>query len=177
MPSVVKEIMLKEIAQAFESNPYAFISSFDALTVADISDLRRNLEKVAKRSVVIKHTLAKKVLSKLQLASAEKLLQGNVLLTIADKEPQSISKTLVDFAKSNKKLVPAGVVFEKKVYDAEFVKSLAQLPSRQELLTQVVVRVKSPITGLVMTLGQVLRGLAVVLNEVKKKKEAAPTTS
>ncbi len=63
------------------------------------------------------------------------------------------------------------MILEDKVYDQEFVKQLAKFPTRKELLTQVVVRVKSPISGFVMTLSQVLRGLVTVLSEVKKQKE------
>jgi len=174
MPSIVQELMLKEMVKEFEKNPYAFISSFQGLAVSDLFELRRNLEKVAKRSLVVKHSLVKKVFSSLSLPEADKFLKNNVLVTLGDKEPQAISKTLVDFAKTNEKLVPEGVVFEKKVYDRAYVKILAQLPSRHGLLTQVAVRIKSPISGFVITLNQLLRGLAVALNEIKKKREGAP---
>lgn len=173
MASIIKQSMLEEITKEFEKNPYAFISSFDALPVADLFELRRSLEKVSKRSMVIKHTIAKRAFETLQLQGAEKFFRGQILVTVGDKDPQAISKTLVDFAKTNNKFSPQGVVFERKLYDQGFVKSLAQLPSRQELLTQVVVRVKSPISGFVSVLGQLVRGFVVALNEVKKKKEAA----
>ncbi len=173
MPSLVQDKMMKEVKKEFEANPYAFISTFQGVAVADISDLRRNLEKVAKRSVVVKHSIVRKVFSDLQLEGADKFLKNNVLVTMGDKEPQMISKTLVDFAKKNEKFLPAGVVLDGRVYDKAYVKVLAQLPSRHELLTQVVVRVKSPISGFVLTLSQLLRGFVVALNEVKRKKELA----
>ena len=171
MPSAFKEIMMKEMDQEFEKNTCAFITSFDAISVADLSDFRRTLEKVASRSLVMKHTMAKKIFAKHKVGDAEKFLKGQVLVTFGNKEPQMISKAIIDFIKTNQKLVPAGVVFENKVYDQEFVKRLAKLPSRKELLTKLAVRVKSPISGFVITLNQVISGLAVVLSEIKKKKE------
>ena len=171
MPSLAKEIMLKEIEKEFDSSTCAFISTFAALSVADISDYRRQTEKFAKRSLVIKHTLAKKVFEKKKIADAEKFLNTQVLVTFGTKEPQAISKAVVEFAKTHDKLIPAGLIMDNKVYGKEFVKQLATLPSRQELLTQVVVRVKSPITGFVLTLNQLVKGVVVALNEVKKKKE------
>ena len=174
MPSFVKEIMMKELAREFEASPYAFISNFEGLAVADLSDFRRSIEKVAKRSVVVKHTLAKRVFSELKISEAEKFLKGSVLVTLGDKEPQAISKAIVEFAKSHERLVVAGAVLDRKVYDQEYVKQLARLPSRHELLTKVAVGVKAPISGFVMTLAQVLRGFVVALNEIKKKREAAP---
>ncbi len=171
MPSLAKELMMKELEQQFQHSSCTFISSFQGLSVADISDFRRAIEKVAPRSIVIKHSMAKKIFIQRALPDAEKLLKGQVLVTFGEGEPQNVSKSIVAFAKGNNKLVPSGVIFENKVYGADFVKRLAVMPSRHELLTQVAVRVKSPISGLVLTLAQLTRGLVIAINEVKKKKE------
>ncbi len=172
MPSVVNNTILEEIKQEFETNPYAFISSFQGVSVADISELRRVLEKSAKRSVVVKHSLAKRAFSDLDLGDVEQYFKGNLLVTLGDAEPQEISKKLVEFSKTNANFVPCGVVYERAVYGEAYVKALADLPSRKDLLAQVVTRIQSPISGFVMTLNQMLRGLAVALNEIKKQKEA-----
>ena len=173
MPSIVREIMLKEIERELSSNPYAFISNFENVPLDQLSELRRALGKVAKRSLVVKHSLARKAFEKMAFGEVDSFLKGHVLITFGDGAPQVISKAIVDYAKKNEKFVPRAVVFEKKLYDQAFIKSLAALPSRQELLTQVVVRIQSPISGFVMTLNQVLRGFVVALNEIKKKKESA----
>ncbi len=172
MPSAVKELMMKEIEKEFEKSNCAFISSFESMSVTDLSEFRRTIEKVSSRSMVIKHAMAKKIFAKHKVSEAEKFLKGQIVVTFGSGEPQVISKTLVNYAKTNKKLIPNGVVFESRVYDQTFVQKLAMLPSRQELLTQVVVRVQSPISGFVMTLNQVLRGFVVALNEIKKQKES-----
>lgn len=170
----VKELMLKEIEKQFDAHPYAFFSTFEGVSVADMTDYRRTTEKVAGRSMVIKHSMAKKLLAARQLGQAESFLKGSVVVTFAPKDPQNTSKAIVDFVKTHEKFVPAGMIFENAVYGQEFVKRLAVLPSRHELLTQVAVRVKSPISGFVSTLAQLTRGLVVAINEIKKKKEAAP---
>ncbi len=172
MPSLVRQQMLKEIEAHFEKNSFAFFSNFDKLSVASMSDLRNKLARIGSRSVVVKHTLAAKALKARKGSEAEKFLKSMVLVTFGSGEPQQVSKTLVEFSKANAQFVSAGVFFEDKVYDDAFVKALASLPSRKELLTQVAVRVKSPISGLVLTLNALLRGVAVCLNEVKKQKES-----
>lgn len=177
MVSAVKELMLEEMRRELRENPYTFISSFEGLAVADLSDIRRGLEKVAKRSLVVKHSLIKKVFSELEVEEAAKFLKGNVLLTLGEKDPQDISKVILGFSKDNPKLVLSGIIFEKKVYDENFVKQLATLPSKRELLTQIVVRVQSPISGFVTVLDHLLRGFVVALNEIKKQKESAPQTA
>jgi large subunit ribosomal protein L10 len=175
MPSFVSEMMFKEVVREFDENPYAFFSTFEKLKVSELSEFRRLTGKVAKRSMVVKHSFAKKIFSERQWQGAEKLLKGSIVVTFGTREPQMISKTILDYIKTNDKLASAGVVFENRVYDGAFVQRLAKLPSREELLTQVVIRIKSPITGLVLTLGQMVRGLVTVLNEVKKKKETQQT--
>lgn len=173
MASFVKEFMLKEIERELQGSPCAFISNFENFPLEALADLRRSLGKVATRSLVVKHTLARKAFSNLSLGEVDPFLQGHVLITFGEGAPQAISKAIVEFAKKNDKFVPRAVLFEKKLYDQSFIKSLAALPSRQELLTQVVVRMNSPITGFVMTLNQVLKGFVVALNEIKKKKESS----
>jgi large subunit ribosomal protein L10 len=177
MPSLEKELMFNEIVKEFEKNPYAFFSKFQGISVADLSDARRNFEKVAKRSMVIKHAMARKIFEKFNLVDAEKFLSGSVLVTFGEKDPQDISKKIVDYAKANDKLKPAGVIFEGQVHGEDFVKQLAKLPSRKELLTQLVIRVKSPLAGFVNVLGGLTRNLVVALGEIKKKKEAAGAAS
>ena len=174
MPTLAKELMMKELQGEFKNSSSAFFSSFQGLSVADLSDFRRTLEKVSKRSLVIKHAMAKRIFSASKVTEAEGFLKGQVLVTFASGEPQIVSKTIVEFSKKNNKLAPAGLILDNHVYDAEFVKRLAKLPSRHELLTQVVVRIKSPISGFVLTLNQVLRGFVVALNEIRKQKEARP---
>jgi len=177
MPSIMKEVMLREVRKGFEEKPYAFLSSFSGVNVADLSEFRRSVNKVAARSLVVKHAIAKKALREFKYDEAEKFLAGNVVVTFGDADPQIISKAISDFCKSNNKFVSGGMIFEKRVYDKQFVAQLAALPSRHELLTQVVVRIKSPITGFVMGLSGLMRGLVVALNEVKKKREAAPAAA
>jgi large subunit ribosomal protein L10 len=177
MPSFEKELMFNEIVNEFEKSPYTFFSSFQGLSVTELSDARRNINKVARRSLVVKHAMARKILEKLKLSEAEKFLSGSVVVTFGEKDPQDISKQIVDIAKANQKWKASGVIFEGQVYGEDFLKQLAKLPSRKELLTQLVIRVKSPLAGMVNVLGGLTRNLVTALSEVKKKKEAAGAAS
>ena len=119
---------------------------------------------------MVKHALAKKVLEKAQLSEASRFLEGSVLVTLGSEEPQRISKTLVEFVKTHENFELKGLILDRQVYEASFIKELARLPSRKELLTQVAVRMKSPLARLAMTLGSLTRSLAVALNEIYKKR-------
>lgn len=171
-----KKLLLEEIEREFSSSENTFFSRFDRLSVADMSELRRNLEKVSKRTLVMKHSLAKKVLEKSKVPDAARFLEGSILVTLGAREPQLASKTLVDFVKGHENLQLKGMILDGKVYDGNFIKELAKLPSRKELLTLVVTRMKSPIARLAMMLGGVIQSFVSVLNEVQKKKAQAQTS-
>lgn len=171
--SLGKKLLLEEIEREFSSSENAFFSRFDRLSVADMSELRRNLDKVSRRTLVMKHSLTKKVLEKNKVADAIRFLEGSVLVTLGAKEPQLASKTLVDFVKGHENLQLKGMILDGKVYDGSFIKELAKLPPRKELLTMVATRMKSPIARLAMTLGGILQSFVSVLNEVQKKKALA----
>lgn len=170
-----KRLIFEEIEREFAGSENAFFSKFNKLNVSDMSELRRNLEKVSKRTFVVKHTLAKKILERSKLNDAIHFLEGSILITLGAKEPQVASKALVDFVKSHENMQLKGMILEGKVYEANFVKQLAQLPSRQQLLTQVAVAFNSPIARFALTLNSLIQSFVIALNEIQKKKaNAAP---
>ncbi len=173
--SLGKKLIFQEIEKEFAASSTTFFSRFDRMSVADMSELRRSLEKVSRRTLLVKHSMAKKILEKAKTSDAIRFLEGSILVTLGAKEPQVVSKALVDFAKGRESLELKGLILDGKVYEGNFVKELAKLPSRKELLTMTVVRMKSPITGFVLTLNGLIASFARVLNEVHKKRaEAVP---
>ena len=168
--SLSKKLIFEELEKEFSSSSNSFFSRFDRLSVQDMNELRRNLEKVSKRTLLVKHTLAKKMLEKANLKEAVQFLDGAVLMTLGVKDPQMASKTLVDFMKGRENMEVKGMILDGKIYEASFVKEMAKLPSRKDLLGMVAIRMKSPITAMVMTLSGLIQSWVRVLNEVQKKR-------
>lgn len=168
--SLAKQLMLEEIEKEFHFGESVFFSRFDRLNVQDMSELRRNLQRVSRRTLVAKHTLLKKALEKIKASDAGRFLEGSVLVTLSGEEPQLVSKTLVEFMKGRENLELKGMILDGKVYEGKWIKELAKIPSRKELLGALAVRMQSPITQLAIAFKGILRSLAVVLNEVQKKK-------
>ena len=84
--SPAKELIFSEIDREFRSHPHIFFSRFDRLNVQEMSELRRGLEKVSKRSLVIKHSMAKKVLQGMGFEEAVNFLEGSVIATFGGGE-------------------------------------------------------------------------------------------
>jgi len=108
MPSFEKELMFNEIVKEFEKSPYAFISNLNSVSVRDISTARRSLEKVSRRSLMVKHAMARKIFAQFKVGGAEKYLSGSVILTFGDKDPQDICRALVNFLKRMRSGNPPG---------------------------------------------------------------------
>ncbi len=120
--------------------------------------------------MVVKHSLAKKILERSNLSGAVPFLDGSTLVTLGAKEPQVASKALVDFIKTHESVQIKGMILEGKVYEAAFVKELARLPSRKELLTRVAVGLNFPIARFALTLNSIIQSFVIALSEIGKKK-------
>lgn len=170
MPALEKEVMTAELLKEVEGKSYIFFSKFSALKVSDFSELRRKIEKVASRSLVTKNTIAQRVLDQLGIKGTEELLKGSVFLTIGDRDPQIVSKMLLDFNKEKEGFQVQGAYLDGQVYKTNFLKQLADLPSREVLIASVVGGISGPLRGFVNVLSQVTRSLVCVLDQVQKKK-------
>lgn len=170
MASTEKQTLLEELVKTIEGKDYIFFGRFSRLSVNDFGELRRKVEKVSNRSVVAKNSIARRALEQLGLKNACEFLKGSMFLTLGEKEPQVISKTLVDFAKGNENFQIAGACVEGGVYPAAYVEQLAKLPSRDVLIASVVGGISAPLRGFVNALSQLTRSLVVVLDQVQKQK-------
>jgi large subunit ribosomal protein L10 len=102
----------------------------------------------------------------------DQYLSGPTALAISFEDPVAPSKVLSKFAKEYKVLeIKAGIV-EGDIVDLEGIKSIANLPSREELVAKVVGGLSSPLYGIVNVLNANIRGLAVALNAIAEKKQA-----
>ena len=171
MPSIAKELMLEELIKTLESKNYIFFARHQGLSANDFGELRRKLEKVADRTMIAKNSIARLAFKQIGVTSdIDGLVKGSILLTVAQKDPHLVSKVLVDFAKGRESFQVDGGYLEGNVCSSQYLKSLAELPSREVLLASVAGNLNAPIGGFVNILGQLIRSLAVALDQIQKVK-------
>ena len=170
MPGLEKEFMFNEVKAKVEGVPYIFFARFNKLAVNDFSQFRRSIEKSAKNCFVAKKTMLKKVLPNIDIKKSSAVFEGSIVMITADKDPQIVSKRLVDFAKDKEGFKLAGAWIEGELMGSSYINELSKLPSKQELLAKVVGGIKSPITGYVLTMRGLLSSFLSVLDQVGKKK-------
>lgn len=172
MPSVAKELMLHELLQALQAKNYIFFARHVGLSAADFVELRRKLERVVDRTLVTKNTITRRAFKQLGISKVDGLLKGSMLLAVAERDPQLVSKILLDFAKGRENFQVDGAYLEGDIFPLQYLKSLAELPSREVLIASVAGRLNGPIIGLVSVLSQLMRSLAICLDQIQKMKES-----
>jgi large subunit ribosomal protein L10 len=131
-----KAAAVAELAGKFSSSSAVVLTEYRGLTVKALKDLRRSLGENATYAVS-KNTLTTIAAREAGVAGIEQLLVGPTAITFVEGDPVVVAKGLRDFARSNPLLVIKGGVLEGKALDADEVRKLADLESREVLLAKV----------------------------------------
>ena len=170
-----KQEMVTTLAEQVSKSPTIYVTDFTGLNVAHITDLRRRLRAVGVEYVVVKNTLAKRALteSQRQEGGLEEHLAGPTALVLAGADPVSAAKVLTDFAKEfEKPAIKIGLVEGKPISSAQ-VKSLAALPSKQQLLAQLGGALQAPMAGFLGMLNGLLYSMVGALEALKEQRAAS----
>ena len=173
MPRPEKVAAVDELAEKLQKGQGIILTDYRGLTVKDMTELRSELRKVGVEFKVVKNTLTLLAAQKVEIEGLEPVLEGPTAIAIGYDDPVVAAKTISEFAKKNDKLQVKAGILTGKVIDAEGVKALADLPSREQLLAQVLRGMQGPISGFVNVLHGTLRNLVYVLEAVRKQKEEA----
>lgn len=167
-----KEAVVQEIKEKLQKAKSVILTDYRGLDFDQISELRNNLRAQSVEYKIFKNTLARIAVRELELTELEPYLVGPTAMALSYEDPIAPAKTLVDFAKKSKLLELKGAVVEGAVVNADKVKAMADLPSRDVLLAMFMGGLQSPLYGLAGSLNGIVRGLAVALNQVAQQKSA-----
>lgn len=173
MPAQLKYELVAELKNKLEGAEAVFMCEYRGLTVAQITEIRRLVREAGGEMKVAKNTLVSLALKELEMASPEEIMVGPNIYTIAKTDSPAVAKALKEFATKNKALVIKGGIMGSDVLDKTQVMALADLPSREQLLSQVVGTIAGPIRGLVTVLSGTTRGFVTCLSQIADKKNEA----
>jgi large subunit ribosomal protein L10 len=168
-----KEEIVSSLTEELGSVTAMIVADPTGLTVAEMKDLRNKLRPSGAEFRVAKNTLARIAAREAGREELVALLVGPTAITLVPGDPAAAAKTLSDFGRTSRKLELRGAYLDGETLGADSVKQLATLPSREQLLTNLVTGLVSPISGLANVLAQLPRGLVVALDQVRQQKEAA----
>ncbi len=140
-----KRDFIASLAAVFAETSMVVVTRNDGLTVADVTDLRRKVRAAGATYKVAKNRLATLALDGTQFDGIAPLLKGPTALAWSA-DPVAVAKVIVEFAKTNDKLVLLGGSLGSQVLSADGVKALAELPSLDTLRAQLVGLISTPAT-------------------------------
>jgi len=156
----------------FKSTGSVVVAHYAGLTVAQMNDLRTKMRAAGGTVKVAKNRLAVIALQGTDSEAMRDLFKGQTLVAYSD-DPVAAPKVASDFAKGNDKLVILGGAMGATALDAAGVKSLATLPSLDELRAKLIAMIQTPATRIAAVVNAPAGNLARVFGAYARKDEAA----
>jgi large subunit ribosomal protein L10 len=168
-----KEALVEEFAQKLKEAKAAFLADYRGLDVEQANDLRNKLREVGVEYRVVKNTLLRLAAKDTDAACFEDFFNGPTAIALVNDDPVAPAKALVEFAKKNDVFELKAGMLDGKLLDANAIKALSDLPSREQLLAKMLGSMSAPATNFVGVLAAVPRSFVQVLAAIKDQKEAA----
>jgi large subunit ribosomal protein L10 len=169
-----KKVQGEELRAQLATVSTVILSTFQGITVEQDTKLRRSVEAVGGHYQVVKNTVAERAAEGTPAEGLLKNLKGTNSIAYTKMDPVALAKILTKVAKD----VPAfqfraGWV-EGRVVSIQEITQLAQLPSKEELISKVMFLVNAPAQRIAMALAALSRNLAVVTSEAVKANKFGP---
>lgn len=162
-----KNEIIKELNEKIGKQKAIIFADFAGLKVKDLAVLRNKLAQVGSEFKVAKKTLMKIVFNDKKIPIDIKTLSGEVALVMGYSDEISPAKILYEFSGENANIKILGGYLENKLLGVDQVIALAKLPTRQQLLGNIVQRISSPLQNFLSVLQANLRNLVIVLAKAK----------
>ena len=175
MANSVKVGMVAELHDIFSRAKSAVVANYQGIDAKGITALRVHMRSRSVDFRVVKNTLARRAVKDTSLEVLGEDFKGPVSILVGFEDVVAPAKALADFAKSGATKSPeiiCGVVEGKKVSPEE-VEALAKLPSREELISQMLSVFQGPTTNFAGVFSSLLRKFLGTLDAIREKKETS----
>lgn len=172
MDRAAKEAWVTALNQTLSETAVVVVTHYSGLKVAELGDLRARLREAGAGLMVTKNRLAVRALAGTPYQALEPLFRGPTAIAFA-RDPVAPARVATAFAKTNPKLVILGGALPAQVLDAEGIRTLATLPSLDELRGKLIGLLNAPATRLAQVLQAPAARMVGVLKAQSEKDEAA----
>jgi len=162
---------ISEFTEGIGSATNAFVLDFKGITVPQVTELRKQVRESGSHYIVIKNTLALIAVKDTPLTKLTGHFSGMTAVAYNTTDAVALAKVLTKFAKDVPAVQFKGAMLSGQVVAATEVANIANLPSREELVSKLLYLLQSPIRGLATVLAANIRNLAVVIDQVRQQKE------
>jgi large subunit ribosomal protein L10 len=155
-----KQEAVEVVAAKLRESVTTVVADYRGLNVAQVTELRKQLREAGIEFQVLKNTLLRRATAAAELTELDAVLTGPTAIAFGKDDAVSAAKILNDFAKKNNALELKGAVVEGRVIGVEEIKALAELPSREGLLSMLLSVLQAPV-----------RNFALAVKAVAEKEE------
>lgn len=166
-----KATVVGELDQIFAASGVVVVAHYAGLTVAEMQDFRRRMRAAGGGVRVAKNRLARIALKGKPAERMGELLRGQTVLAFSD-DPVAAAKVAKAYARDNAKYVILGGAMGSEVLDPKGVEAVAEMPSREELVAQIVGMIGAPAATLAAAIGAPGAALAGVLKTLEERAAA-----
>ena len=167
-----KAAIIKQIRSRAATASIAVVTDFKGMSVEELTRLRVALRNAGGEYHVVKNTLARIALSDTAHASIKDDFKDNCAIALGFDDPVAVAKALSEFAKTSKLLEVRHGSLEGKVLSSAQIEELAKLPSKEQLLGQLLGTMNAVPTNLVSLMANMIRPLLYALKAIEEKKAA-----
>ena len=173
MSKTDRQATVEALTQQLKGSPNVFVTDFTGLNVLRMTELRRRLRVAGVDYVVVKNTLAQRAFAANGVNALNDHLAGPTGLVLAGGDELAGAKVLTEFAKEfEKPAIKIGLVDGRPV-TPEQVKRLAELPSREVLLSQLAGYLQAPLAQMAGVMNGMLYQMVGALEALRAQRSAA----
>ncbi|MBY9077198.1 50S ribosomal protein L10 [Paenibacillus sp. HN-1] len=155
-----KQEAVNVITGKLQNSITTVVADYRGLNVSQVTELRKQLREAGVEFQVLKNSLLRRATAAAELTELDEVLSGPTAVAFSESDAVAPAKILNDFAKKNDALKLKGGVVEGKVVDEAQIKALAELPSREGLLSMLLSVLQAP-----------MRNFALAVKAVAEKEE------
>ena len=172
MPTEQKIDIVKQATERFKKSSGIYFTKYTGIDVQTITDLRKSFRDNQVEQVVTKNTLTKLAAKEAGYEGMfDEILSGQIGIAYSEEDATAPARVIKDFKKENKDLLEVlGLLFEGKFYPSEKYKEFANLPTKEESLTKVIVMLNQPLTKFASALNNSFAKLLSTLGNLKETK-------
>lgn len=156
-----KKQVVADLKAKMQTATSCVLVDYKGISVADDTQLRRDLRAAGVEYSVVKNTLVRFAANEIGFEALDEHLNGTTAMAISESDPIAPARVLCDYAKKNPKFTVKVGILEGKIIPEAEVQALAALPNKETLVAQVLYGFNTPVTK-----------LCIALSEIQKKLEA-----
>ena len=164
--------LIDTLSEKFKNSSALYFTKYTGMKVPQATELREKFKEKNVDYLVSKNTLTKLAIAKSGLDNNifNDFLLGQIGIAYANDDPTAPAKVIKEFSESNDCLEVIGLYFDGEIFNPEKFKELANLPSKEELLTNLVCGLNSPMLKTAYCLKASMTKIVNVLSNLKEEK-------